>query len=174
MIPVKLAGCVLVISASAMMGMRRAEMIQNQYRQMKALQRIFCMIESEIRYSHAHLGEIFWGVSGRLENPYKKWLLSVRDAMEKRDGRAFEEIWETKINQYLKKSGLPEKELYRLSQLGGQLGASDLELQLKILGLYQEQLNLETDEIREEMHGKVKLCHCLGILGGMLVAVLLI
>lgn len=174
MIPVKLAGCVLVISASSLMGMRRAEMIRNHYQQMKYLQRIICMIESEIRYAHAHLGEIFRDVSGRLDAPYKEWLLSVREAMEERDGRIFEEIWEKETNRYLKKSGLPEKELCRLSQLGGQLGASDLELQLKILGLYQEQLSLETEELREEMQEKVRLCHCLGVLGGILVTVLLI
>ncbi len=47
-------------------------------------------------------------------------------------------------------------------------------MQLKILRHYEEQLNLEIQEIREEMQVKVKLCHCLGVLGGMLVAVLLI
>lgn len=174
MMPVKLAGCLLVIGAAALMGMRKGETIQNQYRQMKYLQRLLCMMESEIRYAHAHLGEVFRDMSGSLKEPYREWLLSVRDAMEEKNGGDFEGIWEKKTVECLKKSGLPEKELCRLSRLGGQLGASDLELQLRILGLYQEQLNLETEEIREEMHVRVRLCHCLGVLGGMLVAVLLI
>ena len=59
MMPVKLAGCLLVIGAAALMGVRKGEAVRNQYRQMKYLQRILCMIESEIRYAHAHLGEIF-------------------------------------------------------------------------------------------------------------------
>ena len=164
MMPVKLAGCLLVIGAAALMGVRKGEAVRNQYRQRKYLQRILCMIESEIRYAHAHLGEIFRDISGSLKEPYREWLLSVRDSMEKRDGRALEEIWEDGVGRHLKKSGLPEKEL----------GASDLELQLKILRHYEEQLNLEIQEIREEMQVKVKLCHCLGVLGGMLVAVLLI
>ena len=174
MMPVKLVGCLLVVGAAALMGVRKGEAVRNQYRQMKYLQRILCMIESEIRYAHAHLGEIFRDISGSLKEPYREWLLSVRDSMEKRDGRALEEIWEDGVGRHLKKSGLPEKELCRLSQLGGQLGASDLDLQLKILRHYEEQLNLEIQEIREEMQVKVKLCHCLGVLGGMLVAVLLI
>ena len=42
------------------------------------------MIESDIRYAHAHLGEIFRDISGSLKEPYREWLLSVRDSMEKK------------------------------------------------------------------------------------------
>lgn len=50
----------------------------------------------------------------------------------------------------------------------------DLNLQLKVLSLYQEQLKLSMEEIQEGMKTKVRLCHCLGVMSGLLVAVLLL
>lgn len=174
MMPVKLTGSLLVIIAAALMGVGEGEKVKDCYRQMRYLQRILCMVESEIRYAHSYLGEIFEGAARNLREPYKGWLLFMKKEMEEEDSRPFADIWENGVSEHLKDSGLPKKELLRLSQLGGQLGATDLKLQLKLLELYQEQLSMEIQEIREEMQVKVRLCHCLGIMGGMLIAVLLI
>ncbi|MCI8561634.1 MAG: hypothetical protein HFH03_11030 [Dorea sp.] len=170
----KISGCLLVIAATTLAGMARAGSIQEQYRQMKYLQRILYMIESEIRYSHTYLGEIFLNVSRRIEEPYKGWLLSMERKMGQMDSGAFEVIWGQAAEDKLKHCGLPHKELERLIQLGSQLGAMDLNLQLKVLSLYQEQLKLSMEEIQEGMKTKVRLCHCLGVMSGLLVAVLLL
>lgn len=170
----KISGCLLVIAATTLAGMVRAGSIQEQYRQMKYLQRILYMIESEIRYSHTYLGEIFLNVSRRIEEPYKGWLLSMERKMGQMDSGAFEVIWGQAAEDKLKHCGLPHKELERLIQLGSQLGAMDLNLQLKVLSLYQEQLKLSMEEIQEGMKTKVRLCHCLGVMSGLLVAVLLL
>ena len=53
----KVCGCFFVLAATTFAGMARAECIKEQYRQMRMLQRIICMVESEIRYAHTHLGE---------------------------------------------------------------------------------------------------------------------
>lgn len=174
MMPVKLTGCILVITTAALMGIQKGEAVKNSYRQMQYLQRILCMIESEIRYAHSYLGELFGNTAQSVKEPYRGWLLFMKREMEEEDSRSLSDIWERGVSGYLKHSGLPEKELHRLSRLGGQLGAPDLKLQLRVLELYQEQLGLEIHEIREEMQVKVRLCHCLGIMGGMLIAVLLI
>ncbi len=90
------------------------------------------------------------------------------------DSGAFETIWGQAVEENLRHSGLPQRELERLTQLGGQLGVMDLNLQLKVLTLYQEQLSLNMEEAREGMQTKVRLCHCLGVMSGLLVAVLLL
>ena len=86
----------------------------------------------------------------------------------------FETIWRQAVTVNLSSSGLPAREVDRLSQLGAQLGVMDLELQLRVLSLYQEQLSLNMEEVRQEMRTKIRLCHCLGVMGGLLVAVLLL
>lgn len=170
----KISGCLFVLAATTFAGMARAEGIEDEYRQMRMLQNLLCMIESEIRYAHTHLGEIFLHVSGRTEEPYKGWLLSMEQRMGQAGSGAFAVIWTEAVKEHLSGSGLPEKELERLSVLGGQLGVLDLALQLRVLALYQEQLGLGMEEVREGMKAKVRLCHCLGVMSGLLVAVLLL
>lgn len=94
--------------------------------------------------------------------------------MGRMDSGAFDTIWGQAVEKNLRYSGLPPKELERLIQLGGQLGVMDLNLQLKVLSLYQEQLSLSMEETQEGMRTKVRLCHCLGVMSGLLVAVLLL
>ena len=170
----KLSGCLLVIAATTLGGMVYAGSLKEQYRQIRYLQRLMYMIESELRYAHAHLGEIFLHVSRRVQEPYKGWLLAMRRKMGQLDSGAFETIWGQAVEENLRHSGLPQRELERLTQLGGQLGVMDLNLQLKVLTLYQEQLSLNMEEAREGMQTKVRLCHCLGVMSGLLVAVLLL
>lgn len=170
----KISGCLLVIAATTLAGMVCAGSIQEQYRQMKYLQRLIYMIESEIRYAHTYLGEIFLHVSRRVQEPYKSWLLAMERKMGRMDSGAFDTIWGQAVEKNLRYSGLPPKELERLIQLGGQLGVMDLNLQLKVLSLYQEQLSLSMEETQEGMRTKVRLCHCLGVMSGLLVAVLLL
>lgn len=90
------------------------------------------------------------------------------------DSGNFETIWGQAVAERLKDSGLPTKELERLGRLGGQLGVLDLSLQLKVLELYREQLELAMEEVREGMRTKVRLCHCLGVMSGLLLSVLLL
>ena len=171
---IKVSGCLLVIAATTLSGALRAERIKEEYRQMRNLQRLLCMIESEIRYAHTHLGEIFLHAARRTQEPYRSWLLDMEKRMDEADSGVFEKIWGQAASEKLSGAGLPKKELERLIQLGGQLGVMDLKLQLEVLALYQEQLRLSMEEVWEGMGAKVRLCHCLGVMSGLLVVVMLI
>ena len=80
----------MVIAATTLGGMVYAGSLKEQYRQIRYLQRLMYMIESEIRYAHAHLGEIFLHVSRRVQEPYKGWLLAMRRKMGQLDSGAFD------------------------------------------------------------------------------------
>lgn len=76
---------------------------------------------------------------------------------------------------------IPEKKLPYLRgkgrfffSLGEHLGYLDLEMQMKQLSLYEENLEEEISRLKEEASVKKRLYRSLGILGGLLLAVLLI
>ena len=79
-----------------------------------------------------------------------------------------------RVERDLADCGLPESELMRLKELGEQLGAADLEMQVKTLELYLTQLTDSMREKQKEMKEKVKLYHCLGVLSGILIVILLV
>lgn len=170
----KLAGCFLVIGATTMLGIKKAKDVKEQYRQMQILEKLFHRMLSEISYQRAYLGEMFSYMGREVKEPYGNWLGQLGKRLEQKDGGTFDTIWKESIEMYLKETKLPEKELLRLAELGDSLGLADIEYQKKTLELYLGQLAETMQEVRDGMKMKVKLCHCLGVMSGMLIAVLLI
>ena len=71
-------------------------------------------------------------------------------------------------------SRIQKRDLLRLEELGMQLGDADLEAQIRSLDRYLEELKHSMEEIREGMKVKIRLCQCLGVMGGIFVTILLI
>lgn len=170
----KLAGSILVIGATSFLGIQRAAGLREQYRQMGYIRQLFYQLQSEIRYARSPLGEIFIHLGKRAEEPYRRWLLSLGSDMEKKDGGIFHSLWETSIRENLKESALSLTEIQRLSDLGARLGLMDIEMQVKAIELYLTGLSVSMEEMREEMRAKIRLYHCLGVMGGMLIVILLL
>ena len=65
------------------------------------------------------------------------------------------------------------EEVQLVISLGSRLGYLDREMQLRQLGLYEEELNQHIHELHEKIPEKRKICQSLGIMGGFLLAILL-
>lgn len=170
----KAAGSVLVISATVLFGLRKAEMLHDEYVQMQYVRQLFYWVQSEIRYAGSPLGEIFSYIGKSAREPYGTWLKGLGTRLEKRDGGTFEEIWKTSIDESLGGCALSGEELLKLKELGERLGLADVTMQVKILELYLTRLELSMEEMQGEMKSKVRLCHCLGIMSGILIVILLL
>lgn len=170
----KIAGSIFVITATTLAGMGRAAALRVQYRRMEELRQILYYLQSEIRYARTCLDEIFLALGRQVRPPYSEWLLSLGRTLGLREGGRFAKVWEESVERDLADCGLPGRELMRLKELGEQLGAADLEMQVKTLELYLTQLTDSMGEIQEEMKEKVKLYHCLGVLSGILIVILLV
>lgn len=170
----KLTGSILVICATTLYGMRRAQGLREQYLHMEYLQQLFFRIQSEIRYARNPMSEIMEQVGATAREPYKKWFLELGNMFKKREGGAFAELWKTSIDKYLKEVPLPENERRRLVELGDRMGLMDIEMQVKTLELYLEQLSVSIKESREGVGTKVRLCHCLGAMSGIMLVILLL
>ena len=163
----------MIVGMTSVWGITKAEKVKNQLENMKYLQRIISLIQSEIRYSRAFLGEIFLNIGQGVKEPYKSWLLEMSDRVNEFSGARFEDIWKVSVHKNLKVLNLPEQELESLKSLGNQLGYADMQVQMRLLDLYQEHLEGTIREVHGEVQTKVRLYHCLGVMSGLFVAVLL-
>ena len=148
----KLIGVCMVVGAASAGGGLAAQKVRLGYERLRCLQRIICQLRSEIQYARACLPEAFQRIGTVSESPYKEWLLSMAERMEERRGLTFAQIWEERTWEYLK----------------------DVSLQVRALDLYQEEIGRTMEELRGEMQMKIRLCHCLGVMSGIFVAVLLL
>lgn len=170
----KMTGMFLVVVTSTFLGVQKADAIREEYRQMGELQKIIYRMESEIRYAKAHLGEIFSHIASDVKGPYKEWLLYLKQQITSGEAVTFSKLWSQSVDQYLTQTRLPKRELSRLKQLGSQMGTADLTFQLKLLELYQKELSESMEDVRKEMQNKIRICQCMGAVGGVFLVILLL
>ncbi len=169
----KTIGGILVIAATSLWGHIAAEKVGNGYKELQYLQKLLYLLRGEILYARSYLGEAFLQIGRTAKSPYREWLLSLCRQMEEERGRTFAGMWEESVRASLKDSGLSDRELQRLAAFGNQLGIADAQMQIKTLDLYLEEIKLSMEEMREEMRTKMRLCHCLGVMSGIFITVLL-
>lgn len=169
----KIIGGICVVGTTTLLGIQKGIALRNTCEELRYLQRLLYQMQSEIRYVRAPLGELVRKIGRDCREPYRKWLLSLEEDMRKREGIPFSRLWEQSIRTHLESLRLPQREMERLCELGGQMGAVDMELQMRILGLYQEQLSQTMEELRASVNSKVKLCHCMGVISGIFLVILL-
>lgn len=170
----KTVGFCLIIGATSAGGIGAADRIRNRYEQLRYLQKLICLLRSEIQYARSYLGEAFRQIGCSVETPYKEWLLAMSEEMENRNGGTFAQIWEEKGREYLRDCGLPREVFERLLGFGIQLGVADTQMQVTALNLWQNEIALSMEEMREGMRTKIRLYHCLGIMSGIFITVLLL
>lgn len=170
----KLLGVFTTVLASAAIGDSAARDIEASYEELCYLRWVVCRIQSEMKYSRLFLSGIFSGISKEVREPYASWLSEVSNDIEKHQMRSFELIWKEQIERQLSETNLQEKEKDRLIKLGTFLGEADLQLQLRLMDGYLEQLQLSICDLREEMENKKKLCRSIGLIGGVFISILLL
>lgn len=171
---VRIAGALLIISTTSLLGVRAANQLKEGYRQMQYMQKILWQMKSRISYTRADLGDIFRQVSGELRDPYKSWLREIAQEMEKNNGKLISQIWGEQTEMCLGSSGLPKQEIQKIKQVGDCMGSADIELHVKNLELYISELEQSMNEMRPVIQGKVRVYHWLGVTGGVFISVILL
>ena len=151
----------MVILAGSGWGMLQAAKIEECYRQMRYLRKLIFRIRSEIRYSRRVLPEAFLSVGSEAQEPYKMWLLSLYERLENRQGTSLAGIWEEETRTHLPVIGIPQDMLESLIRLGGELGTIDIEMQVRTLDLYLEQMEQKMEDMRTEQKEKIRLYQCI-------------
>ena len=70
--------------------------------------------------------------------------------------------------------GIPQDMLESLIRLGGELGTIDIEMQVRTLDLYLEQMEQKMEDMRTEQKEKIRLYQCIGVTGGVFLAIILL
>ena len=102
------------------------------------------------------------------------WLLSLYKRLTNRQGTSLAGIWEEETRTHLPETGIPQDMLESLIRLGGELGTIDIEMQVRTLDLYLEQMEQKMEDMRTEQKERIRLYQCIGVTGGVFLAIILL
>lgn len=170
----KLLGIFIICISSALIGFSKAEGLKAHYNEQIYLKKIVMLIRGEIRYNCSVLSEVFGSVSGKVRKPYSDIFSELSDELDKGSGEMFAEIWNRVVIEKLGNTKLFESDIEGLRELGECMGYLDIEMQLNHIDFYIDKLSEEIKDTGNGLKGNVKLCKALGIMGGLLLAILII
>lgn len=168
----KTAGICLILLGGTGLGLCQSYALTRRAKALEMLIRMTILLKAEIRCGNASLHDAFYEAAAKLPGEYGEFLKAVAERMQNPSGRRFGEIFRECAEEKLVHLKLSKEEQEKLYTLGGYLGYLDLEMQMKQLELYEQELQNSLEELRAEMPAKKKVYQSLGVSGGILLAVL--
>lgn len=156
------------------MGLSESFRFSERIRTLEMLFQMVICLRGEISCGNASLPDAFYGAAGRMDGKYREFLINAADRMKAGNGEKLSQICRECGEASLKKSCLTHGEKDAFFSIGKYLGYLDREMQIKQLTLYEKNLEGEIRALKEETAGRKKLYQGLGVLGGLLLAVLLV
>lgn len=170
----RVAGALLILSGCIGLGMFYKSRFLESIGHLRVMQNILEYFISEIRYGKATLHECLAVTAGRVDEPYKKALQNVADALKKEEGKGFAECWQHEMGKLLNTLPVSRAEKEMFLKPGQSCGQWDGQMQIRVLEQYRDML-ADAIRIREKnIIQQGKLAASLGIMGGLLLTVILL
>jgi stage III sporulation protein AB len=164
----KFIGSILIITATTCIGFSKSNEMQRHLHELEELKKLFCLLRSELQYTHSPFAEVFYKISTKTSSSYKEWLSNLGQKLMNKTRGSFWEIWCLSITEDLYETNLKEDELEELKNVG-----KNMEY-IESLDLFIEQLEYRIKNTREVYRSKRKLCQSMGIMGGIFLVILLL
>ncbi|MGI6574526.1 MAG: stage III sporulation protein SpoIIIAB [bacterium] len=167
---VKIIGAALIIIACGLFGNSVASAYARRPNLLRSFQTALQFLETEIDYGATPLPEALEKVAWSAGPELELFFFKVREHLLSATGYSIQEAWGIGLDDLSANSVLRTQELEVLAPLGGILGSSNREDQVKHLQLTLQQLKVAEEKTRDEANRNEKMWRYLGfLLGAMLV-----
>ncbi len=170
----RIIGAVLLMAGCTGSGWLAKERLKKNLDDLYRIRQIFQMFQSEIAYSRAPLPEACLRIGNRSEEPYRSALLAVREEMTADHGKSFLDIWNRQIEICMRELSVAEADKRLLRDFGSCIGYMDGMMQTQAVEQYIHKLDLSIGRMEKDMADKCKVIMSLSIMGGLLLAIILL
>ena len=195
----KFIGAICVMGATGYLALNINQTMELRSRELRKLYSILLQLKSEIQYMANTLPECFRNLSKGAKEPFKGWLTSLCDSMEKEDAvysfsgdfavtkedfadggknrkesAGFAEIWQEQLEYLYQHSALEKDDLEPLYELADKLGTVDTTAQLKAIDYVLLHVDKSRTTLEGELGQKKKVVATLGMFWGFMTLILLL
>lgn len=174
---IKLLGAIFVIGGSFFLGINICYGMNKRIRELKELERIYGMLDGELRFRHNPIRTSFANISSRCSEPFCLWINKLCEELDSADG-SLVEIWERSLEhlQRMRKNSeifLSKEDINDLIHIGQALSESNVEAGARAILLEKDMLHHKICELDHELKGKKKVALSVSSLGGIMLVILL-
>ena len=171
----KFIGIAMLVLAAIATGSIMACRVKERVEELIYLKKLMLMFKGELRYKNAMLSEAFMSVAVRAKAPYDSLFRELSEATEGNHSMTMSKVFQGKVDEVLNGNTFLNKEdLARLKELGDTMGYQDQKMQLANIDLYVDRLSQTVDEEKEKMSETMKVYKTLGVMAGIMIAIVLI
>lgn len=170
----KIIGMAMVIISTTVYGIILGRDIKARLKELKELKKIVFLMKGEIGFLHTPLLEALENVSFRCDEPFRGILTDFVKYGKEVDKRPFSEIWEDGMKDGIAKTHLSKEEKALFMKLGRELGLSDIKTQQNAMDSFHNELDLSINSLEKVLPNKVKLYNSMGIILGIVIAIIMI
>lgn len=170
---IKAAGALLTVAAAWAYGYYTAEYSRKRIEELENFKRAFMLFGSETLYAGGVLCEVFRAVAERTDGTAERVFESAANMLYEKTADGAFGVWEKCIEAEAKGSFLSEEDIKSLISFGKGLGFADRQCQSTNADMEIEYINGKQEELRGKYAKEAKLFRSLGILMGLLAAVVI-
>ncbi len=170
----RVIGVLLLMAGSVGTGWSIKEKWKASLEVLYQMRQILEMFQNEIAYSRASLPEACSRIGARVEEPYRGAFISIREEMLANRGLPFDTIWKEEMKKCLEKLPAAGGDKRVFLDFGSCIGYMDGEMQAEAVEQYVHKLNISIERMEKDMWNKYKVIMSLSIMGGLMLAIMLL
>ena len=170
----RLAGCLIVIAGSCGLAFGIVGERREYLERCRTWRELFLLIENEIGFQKSSLPEICGRAGMHLPGNKGKFLERIGEGLAGESGSTLGEIWRREAEKIFAEEPLKKELEKEVLGLGERLCFEDSDMQRKILQDIEKYLRKHEEEQESLNRERNKLTLCAGVMGGLLLAILLI
>lgn len=169
----KLLGLFLVIGSFGFIGQAISQNYLARPRQLKELEALLGVLETEVSYSRTPLPKAFERIGGMGAEPCSAIFREARRLLLSGDGYTAREAWELSFERVYPRTALSYEDRGVILGFGQSLGASGKDDQVRIISETREHLRLLASRAQEEASRNARIWSYLGLGAGLILALVL-
>jgi len=171
---IKILGSVLIISSTTVLGYIYANIDKYRLLELSELEKAMSILKSQIEFAAMPLPQAFFETAARVKPPASDVFKVLSSKAELKEGHTMKDIWCEAVLKSTKDTYLTNEDKEEFCALGLTLGYLDKTRQQRSIMLFEEYIKETKSALKARSVISSKLYMSMGVLSGLIIAVVLI
>lgn len=170
----KIIGALLIICSTSTIGIYFSKLDKYRIEDLEELKKMFTILKNQISFSFMPLPEAFQQISLRIKEEIAEILKETSDLLERKEGESASQIWNSVWEKNKEKTYFSKEDMDMIFSFGKVLGYLDKQQQMNNIEIAVSYIEHTQHYLEKKAEKNSKIYRSMGILSGLLIAVVLI